>query len=203
MEIVPTTQQSYRLAAQVLGRAFADEPISKFIYRNFSYEKRVRALTVDFSAELVTCLQKGYPFQVVQDDRILAAALVYPPGTYPLPALDQWTFLVKSVLKNGWYNVKSWVEWLDEVDRVHPRQEHYYLLYIGVEPSFQGRGLGSCLLDHLVIMADKDGVGCYLETASPRSLPFYERAAFKVIGEKQIIGHPTWFMWREPRLNPI
>jgi GNAT superfamily N-acetyltransferase len=196
--VVPTTQQTYRQAAQVLGKAFVDEPVSKVIYRNFSPEQRARALAVDFSTELATCLHKGYPLHIAGEGRVRAAALIYPPGTYPLPLLDQWIFLIKSVLANGWYDIRSWMKWLDEVDKAHPRQAHYYLEYIGVDPSHQGKGLGSCLLAHLAEMADLAGVGCYLETASSRNLPFYTRIGFRVIEKKEIIGLSAWFMWREP-----
>jgi ribosomal protein S18 acetylase RimI-like enzyme len=198
MAVEPVTRQSYRQAARVLAKAFADEPVSMVIYRNFSPEKRVRALTVDFSAELMVSLRKGNPIQISPDGEVVAAALIYPPGSYPLPVLDQWKFLLKSVLGNGCYDVKAWVKWLDEVDKLHPRQPHYYLEYIGVDPSYQRKGLGSCLLEHLVAMADLAAVGCYLENANPHNIPFYQRAGFQVISEIEIIGIPAWFMWREP-----
>lgn len=192
------THQSYRQAALILGNAFADEPVSLIVYRNFTPARRAKALAVDFSAELLVAMRKGYPFQLRQDGKIIAAALVYPPGTYPLPLFDQWLFLVKSVLGNGWYDVRSWWTWLNEVDKLHPTRPHYYLEYIGVEPAYQGQGMGSCLMEHLVSKADEQGVGCYLENASPRNLPFYHKYGFKIIHEKEIIGFTTWFMWRDP-----
>ncbi|HSB66064.1 MAG TPA: GNAT family N-acetyltransferase [Anaerolineales bacterium] len=196
--IEPITQHNYRNAALVLGNAFADEPVSLVVYRSFTPARRAQALTVDFSAELWVALRKGYPIQISQDGKVIAAALIYPPGRYPLPLLDQWVFLFKSVLGNGWYDVRSWMKWLNEVDKLHPTYAHYYLEYIGVDPAVQGQGLGSCLMEHLVSIADREGVGCYLENASPRNLPFYQRFGFKIIYEKEIIGFPTWFMWRDP-----
>ncbi len=197
-QIVPTTRQTYCQAAQVLGKAFADEPVSVVIYRNFTPNRRAQALTVDFSAELVGSLRLGYPIQVNEDGKVVAAALIYPPDAYPPPRLEQWIFLVKSVLGNGWYDVKSWLKWLIEVDKIHPTEAHYYLEYIGVEPTCQGKGYGSMIMEHLVAKADQEEVGCYLENANPRNIAFYQRFGFKVINEKDIIGFTTWFMWREP-----
>jgi len=196
--IEPTTHLTYRQAASVLGEAFADEPVSMAVYRGFSHERRARALAVDFSAELVVALRKGYPIQISKNNEVVAAALIYQPGAYPLPVLDQWMFLLKSVLGNGWYDVRSWVKWQNAAEKFHPVDAHYYLEYIGVNPAYQGQGLGSCLLNHMVAKADAEGVGCYLENASPRNLPLYQRFGFKIINEKQIIGFTTWFMWREP-----
>jgi GNAT superfamily N-acetyltransferase len=199
LHIAPTTRQDCQQAAKVLGRAFADEPVSLAVYHKFSPEKRVRALSVDFSAELKVCLRKGCPVHIEREGQVAAAAIIYPPGTYPLPWYDQWMFLFKSVWGNGWYDVRKWLRWLEEVDTLHPTEAHYYLEYIGVDPHLQGMGLGSYIMDDLVSKADQAGVGCYLENASPRNLPFYTRFGFQVVKEKEIIGFTTWFMWRKPK----
>lgn len=197
-QIEPITRQTSRQAARVLGQAFVDEPVSKLIYRSFTVERRARALAVDFSAELAVCMRKGNPIQIREDGKIIAAALVYPPGTYPLGLIDQWVFLAKSVLGNGWYDIKSWVEWLNETDKLHPTKAHYYLEYIGVDPGCQGQGCGSLIMEHLTAKADMENVGCYLENADRHNIPFYQHFGFQIIQEKEIIGLPAWFMWREP-----
>jgi ribosomal protein S18 acetylase RimI-like enzyme len=175
-----------------------DEPVSVAVYKNFSPDRRVRALTVDFTAEISLCLRKGYPLQVNGNGKVIAVAVIYPPGTYPLTASDQWMLLIKSFLGNGFYNIRGWMEWLGEVDNAHPKEPHYYLEYLGVEPEQQGKAIGSALLQHLVDKADEEQVGCYLENANPRNNSFYQRFGFKVISEKEIIGVPSWFMWRPP-----
>jgi ribosomal protein S18 acetylase RimI-like enzyme len=197
-EIACITRQSSRQAAHVLGRSFADEPVSMVIYKNFSLDRRIRALTVDFTAEILLCIRKGYPLQINSDGQVIAAAVIYPPGAYPLPGIDQWMLLIKSILGNGYYDISSWKRWLEEADHFHPREPHYYLEYLGVEPSQQGRSFGSTLLRHLTNKADKEGVGCYLETGSPRSISLYQYFGFNSIAEKEIIGIPAWFMWRSP-----
>jgi ribosomal protein S18 acetylase RimI-like enzyme len=106
--------------------------------------------------------------------------------------------LFKSILGNGWYDIRGYIEWLNEVDKVHPDKAHFYLEYLGVEPECQGKGFGSSILQHLSAKADEQGVGCYLENANPRNLAFYQRFGFQVIHEKEIIGIPSWFMWRPP-----
>ena len=199
-EVLPTTRQSYRQAAQVLGRAFMDDPVSDAVYKNFSTDKRVRALTVDFFAEVSLCIRKGYPLQVNDDGKVVAAAVIYPPRAYPLSASDQWMLLIKSILGNGFYDFRPWMKWLEEVDKVHPDKPHYYLEYLGVEPAQQGKGLGSTILQHLIHKADEECVGCYLENANPRNISVYQRFGFQVISEREIIGIPAWFMWRPPRI---
>jgi ribosomal protein S18 acetylase RimI-like enzyme len=91
------------------------------------------------------------------------------------------------------------MKWMDEAEQVHPSEPHYYLPCVGVDPACQGSGFGSVILAHLALKADQDGVGCYLENADPRNLPFYQRFGFQVVLEKEVIGLPSWFMWREPK----
>ena len=41
---------------------------------------------------------------------------------------------------------------------------HWYLMVIGTDPSKQGQGLGSALMEVVTSQADSAGVPCYLET---------------------------------------
>jgi GNAT superfamily N-acetyltransferase len=198
MRILPIRQQDYRPAAQVLSRAFVDDPVSIAVYKNFSPAKRIHALECDFTAELRLCMRRGSPIQASENGHMVAVAVIYPPGCYPLPPLDQWMLLVKSILGNGWYDVRAWMRWLDEVDRQHPKLAHYYLEYVGVDPQYQGKGYGTGVIKYLSAQADTHGVGCYLENANPSNVPFYQRFGFQVVAEKRVIGLPTWFMWRPP-----
>jgi hypothetical protein len=101
-----------------------DDPVSVAVYRNFSPEKRVRALTVDFLAEVRLCVRKGYPLQVNGDGKVTAAAVIYPPGAYPLTVSDQWMLLIRSIVGNGFYDIRGWSKWLEEVEKVHPKEPH-------------------------------------------------------------------------------
>jgi ribosomal protein S18 acetylase RimI-like enzyme len=197
-EIHPITRQSLHQAAQLLARAFVDDPVTLAVYNNFSAERLTKALEVDFSGDLVECVRRGCPVQVNDGSNILGAAVVYPPGSYPLPVWSQWILLLKSVWGNGFYNVSGWMQWLYEVDKLHPSEPHYYLEYIGVEPEYQRKGVGSTILHHLGEMADKAHVGCYLENANPINTAYYQHFGFQVTHHKEIIGIPTWFMWRPP-----
>jgi GNAT superfamily N-acetyltransferase len=198
MKVLPISRQDFRQAVQLLSRAFVNDPVSIAVYRNFSPSRRINALEVDFSAELQLCLRRGSPLQVSEAGRMVAAAIIYPPGGFPFPLTDQWMLLVKSILGNGWYNLGAWIKWLGETDHLHPKVSHYYLEYIGVIPDEQGKGYGTCVLEYLASQADERGVGCYLENANPRNVPFYKQCGYQIMAEKQVIGLPAWFMWRPP-----
>jgi len=60
-------------------------------------------------------------------------------------------------------------------------EPHWYLRLLGVEPTEQGHGLGSALLQHGLSRAHEHGDACFLETFQERNLPFYLRHGFKLV----------------------
>jgi GNAT superfamily N-acetyltransferase len=91
---------------------------------------------------------------------------------------------------------------LAAIEKKHPAEPHYYLEFVGIDTPFQGKGLGSLLLQRLVGWADEESMGCHLETGNPRNVPLYRRFGFQTTAEEEIIGVHTWFMWRPPVSRP-
>jgi GNAT superfamily N-acetyltransferase len=83
----------------------------------------------------------------------------------------------------------------------HPREEHYYLPFVGVVPGWQGRGIGAALLRPVLDRCDRDRVPAYLEASSPRNRVLYQRQGFEVTEEFRLGrgSPPLWRMWRVPR----
>lgn len=82
----------------------------------------------------------------------------------------------------------------------HPREPHWFLPMIGVDPSRQGQGLGDRLMAHALTRVDADGLPAYLESSNPRNIPFYERHGFEALGKIQHGKSPTIVpMLRQPR----
>jgi len=82
----------------------------------------------------------------------------------------------------------------------HPREPHWYLPLLGVDPARQGNGLGARLLDYANDMFDHDGVVAYLESSNPRNIGLYQRHGFEVLGTVQVGGSPVITpMRRNPR----
>jgi ribosomal protein S18 acetylase RimI-like enzyme len=71
---------------------------------------------------------------------------------------------------------------------------------MGVEPASQGHGIGSALLEEVLVAADRDGAAACLDATSPRNLRLYERHGFETTAELAVPGGPPlWQMWRESR----
>ena len=88
----------------------------------------------------------------------------------------------------------------EQMERYHPREHHWYLPLVGVDPVHQGRGYGSALLRHALRRCDRDHVAAYLESTNPVNIPLYERHGFEVLATIQVESSPPIVpMLRAPR----
>ncbi|HVZ94745.1 MAG TPA: GNAT family N-acetyltransferase [Phycisphaerales bacterium] len=81
----------------------------------------------------------------------------------------------------------------------HPKEPHWHLPLIGVDPALQGRGWGSALLRHALAQCDEENLPAYLEATSIRSAVLYRRLGFAPLGTIQVGSSPPIIpMLREP-----
>ena len=78
----------------------------------------------------------------------------------------------------------------EAMDQCHPHEECWYLPLIGVDPAYQGRGLGSILMKHVLNIIDQKGLPAYLESSNPQNISLCERHGFEVIDRIQIGSSP-------------
>jgi ribosomal protein S18 acetylase RimI-like enzyme len=83
-----------------------------------------------------------------------------------------------------------------------PGRPHWHIGPVGVHPRFQGRGVGTALLQHFLAVADGQGIPAFLETDVDRNVRLYRGLGFDVTGRETILGVDTRFMWRAARPCP-
>ena len=96
--------------------------------------------------------------------------------------------------------MSRWARVYKTLEAVHPQEPHWYLGVLGVDPDFQGRGLGTALLNAFLRRVDSDCAPSYLETDRRENVPFYERVGFETVREVSVLDVPVWCMWR-PQLS--
>ncbi|MGK6352944.1 GNAT family N-acetyltransferase [Parapedobacter sp. DT-150] len=79
----------------------------------------------------------------------------------------------------------------EQMEKFHPTERHWYLPMIGVDPAYQGAGVGTALMAEALKAVDRDGLIAYLESSNPKNISLYERHGFEVIGEIQSGGSPV------------
>jgi ribosomal protein S18 acetylase RimI-like enzyme len=86
--------------------------------------------------------------------------------------------------------------WLAVWDEHDPLEPHRHLGPVGVQPSYQGHGIGSKLMERFCVSVDANSEPAYLETDKVENVRFYEKFHFSTIGETNIFGVKNYFMWR-------
>ncbi len=100
-DVLPISNLTYLESAQVLGRAFKDDPLVAAVLRGQPPDERLNHMTALFTAGLLVCVRRGSPLAVMERDKTLAAAIIYPPGTYPLPIHEQVRVALKTIGGGG------------------------------------------------------------------------------------------------------
>ena len=87
-----------------------------------------------------------------------------------------------------------------EAGVARPSEPHWYLVSMGTRPDRQGRGLGSAVLDPVLVHCDRAGQLAYLETSTPANVAFYRGHGFDTITEIRVSGGgpSVWPMLRRP-----
>jgi ribosomal protein S18 acetylase RimI-like enzyme len=78
-------------------------------------------------------------------------------------------------------------------------ESHWHVGPVGVEPGFQGMGLGGAAMRLLCGELDEHGRLAWLETDKPENVRFYIGHGFEVVEEIAFLSARNWFMRRDPR----
>jgi GNAT superfamily N-acetyltransferase len=183
-----------RLAA-VLARAFVDDPPIRWVLKDD--DRRRSLLERSFSLYL---RRLWFNQDECYTTASVVGAIVWElPGQWKVGVLAQLRLLPSMARINGRLLARI-LRALAVLESNHPAEPHYYLPLVGVEPEWQGRGLGTALIRPILDRCDDDKVPAYLEATTPRNRALYERHGFEVT-EQLSFGPgspPLWRMWRNP-----
>ena len=90
---------------------------------------------------------------------------------------------------------------LEQMGAAHPKDAHWHLAFIGVDPAQHGRGIGAALLRHTLALVDAQHLHAYLESSNPANDRRYTSVGFVPHGEFRYPGGGpvVTTMWRPAR----
>ena len=191
MQLLQPTADDIPSLAAVLGRAFADDPVTRWCYR-----RPARWCERFFDWQLRRLIDQDVTWTTEGRDGAAIWALPdrWREGTGDLLRL------ARAVFPGLGPRIPRVLRGLAKVEARHPEERHLYLAVLGVEPALQGQGVGSQLLGPGLALCDTEGLPAYLETATERNVVFYNRHGFDVTDRIDLPqGPPVWLMWRAPR----
>jgi GNAT superfamily N-acetyltransferase len=177
-------------AIAVLVLAFSTDPLARWCWPDPGvYLEHFPAIVTAFGGRAFAA---GTAY-VVQGGA--GAALWLPPGIEPDNAAMGALFEVSTPARRQ----GDLATLMENMAGYHPKEPHWYLPLIGVDPSRQSDGHGSALMGHALAACDRDRRIAYLESANPRNVPFYQRLGFERLGTIQSGSAPPVFpMLRKP-----
>ena len=189
------TREDVGAAAEVLARAFVDDPVVAQLIREGP--NRTQRISRYFELECGLTLS-GYG-ELWLDDDALGAAIWRRPGGYPEPVPAQLRMLPRYIRLFPREFVKA-SRAMSAVAKVHPKEPHWYLMAVGVVPEAQGQGHGAALLEPVLRRCDVERLPAYLEASTADNARLYERLGFQARDEVEMLpGVRVRPMWREPR----
>ena len=193
VEVRKVTPADIPEVAEALARSFHDDPVMTYVIPEKNRHARMRRLfELDIKA---IALRHDESYTTVGP--ITGAALWAPPNKWKTPVLSLLT-TAPAFLRVLGTNLRPAMRLMGAVEKQHPREPHYYLSTLGTEPDFQGKGVGSALLQPVLARCDEEGVPAFLESSKEANIPFYRRHGFEVTSELTVPGGPTlWLMWRD------
>lgn len=186
-----TTASDEQHAIDVIVLAFSADPAARRMFPDpTQYLRHFPRFVKAFGGK---AFRHGTAYHI---DGFLGAALWLPPDVHPddepLAALIEDT--VAEPVRQEVFAV------IEQMAHHHPREPHWYLPLIGVDPTQQGKGLGSALMRHALIRCDREKKVAYLESSNAKNIPLYEREGFQRIGTIQAGTWPPLYpMVRTPR----
>lgn len=179
------------LIVNILAQSFeGNKSVDYIVKQDRKRPERLRKL-MEYSFDV--CYLFGDVF--LSDDKKGCALIVMPDKkktTFKAILLD--VKLVLSVI--GLSNVKKAMSRESKINKLHPKEPFYYLWFIGVDPAEQNRGIGTALLNDIIIEAKKKQRPIYLETSTLKNIPWYEKFGFFIYG-KLDFGYELFCMKKE------
>jgi len=187
-------------ASRLLAAAFADDPFIAHFLRD--RRRRTLALPRFFRAALHELAGAGSVLGLEADGALAGVAAWAPPEVEPLGRRSRLLARLASLQVRALFPraAPRLLAGFAKLGESHPRQPHWYLAFVGIDPRQQRRGLGRTLLTPTLEHADKTATACYLETPFPNTRAFYRRLGFHDTDELHpVAGAPTiWTMTRPP-----
>ena len=198
--VVPLRDGDLDAAAGALSEAFQDDPLQTYVFPD-PLERAERS-----PAHFAPLLRYGLQF-----GHVLTTA-GRPQGAAVWLGPTAWNITPERAAATGWDGLPSimgaaaagrFFSALAAIEPYHHRDVpagHWYLFVVGVSPDAQGRGLGRALLQPGLDRADAAGQPCYLETAQPKNVPFYQHLGFRQVVEvrEPVSGLQLWTFRRDP-----
>jgi len=181
-EVRLMTEADLSVAARALSNAFMKDPLQNYTFPDD--EERIAKSPAHFSAALRCGLLFGEVYMAENGEG--ASIWLKPGATEITPERAEasgFTALPAEIGEKAFERFFSVIGFGEQYHKMDVPGPHWYTMVVGVDPAFQGQGLGRALLQPVIDKAKAEGVPVYLETAQPANVSFYKKIGFDLLRE--------------------
>ena len=185
--------------ADSLASAFSEDPLFRWIAGAGANKPLEPKMRIIFDTFLKLDLARTEHL-VFTDEAGIGGAIWKAPNKWKMPTGDM-IRAFPAMLRALGAKTPRMIGAISAIEKVHPKEEHYYLEVLGTRQDMQSKGTGSAVIRDMLDRCDTEGMPAYLESSNLRNVPFYARHGFEETGEIAVgKGAPTvTAMWRNPR----
>lgn len=185
------------LIIDILSDSFDENQSVNYIVTQDGHRKvRIRAL-MDYSFEI--CYRSGAVY--LSDDKTACALILYPDHKkFSLATIWLDIKLVFNAI--GLTRAAKAMSRESAIKSNYPKEPICYLWFLGVLSSDQGRGVGTQLLKEVIKDSQTQKRPVYLETSTPKNIPWYQKNRFEVYNELDF-GYKLYMLKRESEVPVI
>jgi len=174
----------------ILSRSFADNLSVQFMMGDGTAKNKKLQALMGYAFEVCT----SFGEVLLSEDSRACALLLYPEKKKRnLRSLMLDLELVWNCV--GLKNVFKVMKRESAVHALHEAGHKVYVWFIGVDPAFQHKGIGSKVLLEVIKDADLQGRDLILETSTLKNIPWYKSFGFQTYATLDL-GYKLFFMKR-------
>ena len=177
-------QLKYKKYAEALYDSFYQNPFHSTLWRTISNDENIvrESLTKYMDYSINECEKYGILY--LPKEHEFGASIWFKPldnERNSEKSQKRKSFLSKYMGEEFLKTYKAVDKFMSEKLDGHIPEDYWYLSIIGLKSEYQNKGLGEELMSTVLKEADKANASVYLETFTPRNIPFYERFGFRAL----------------------
>jgi ribosomal protein S18 acetylase RimI-like enzyme len=197
----PAVKADARELSRVLALAFEHDPPMIWMFPDPASRRRRQLRRMFLTLFRREVCARGGARVAADGGRIVGAALSLPPRAKARTSKRYQVMMLAGLLwafgrRFGYLKIIG-----EATAEIHPKEPHWYLFAIGVDPSHQGMGVGAALLRERLRHIDTERLPAYLESSSLANVPMYEHFGFENTGTVPLPEDAPVLtsMWRTPQ----
>lgn len=176
--MIKAGRKDKRLILDILSNSFDENQSVNYIVTQDEHRKvRIRAL-MDYSFEI--CYRFGAVY--LSNDKT-ACALVLYPDQKKFSMVTAWLDIKLVFNAIGLTRAGKAMSRESAIKSNYPKEQIYYLWFLGVLDTCQNRGIGTQLLKEVIKDSQTQKRPVFLETSALKNIPWYQKNGFEIYNE--------------------